>query len=227
VRLRLLRAEDAVRSQCHYGQVSALPHAAYAHDLATIAKVVCGCRAGPVLASDGWLVDECGHDGPARNRCPGDSDLAAGQPRCADAPFGSRQPIHQRAIPETDSRPRCRLFDEPPGRCLDNAAVERLFSSFEIERTGQKTHPSRDEAKADVFDYIERFYSPKRQHSTIGYLKPDGVRTQSQIRLSRQTGGRPLQACRRQSNVLAYGSEYDVREYRVRSFRCQARNCFL
>jgi hypothetical protein len=25
-------------------------------------------------------------------------------------------------------------------------------------------------AKADVFDYIERFYNPKRRHSTIGYL---------------------------------------------------------
>jgi len=28
------------------------------------------------------------------------------------------------------------------------------------------------EAKADVFDYIERFYNPKRSHSTIGYLSP-------------------------------------------------------
>jgi putative transposase len=27
-------------------------------------------------------------------------------------------------------------------------------------------------AKADVFDYIERFYNPKRRHSTIGYLSP-------------------------------------------------------
>jgi putative transposase len=26
--------------------------------------------------------------------------------------------------------------------------------------------------KADVFDYIERFYNPKRRHSTIGYLSP-------------------------------------------------------
>jgi transposase len=31
---------------------------------------------------------------------------------------------------------------------------------------------SRNEAKADVFDYIERFYNPKRRHSTIGYLSP-------------------------------------------------------
>jgi hypothetical protein len=32
---------------------------------------------------------------------------------------------------------------------------------------------SSDDAKADVFDYIERFYNPKRRHSTIGYLSPE------------------------------------------------------
>ena len=31
---------------------------------------------------------------------------------------------------------------------------------------------TRDEARADVFDYIERFSNPKRRHSTIGYLSP-------------------------------------------------------
>ena len=35
-----------------------------------------------------------------------------------------------------------------------------------------KTYRTRDEAKADVFDYIERFYNPRRRHSTIGYLSP-------------------------------------------------------
>ena len=30
----------------------------------------------------------------------------------------------------------------------------------------------RNEARADVFDYIERFYNPRRRHSTIGYLSP-------------------------------------------------------
>jgi putative transposase len=31
---------------------------------------------------------------------------------------------------------------------------------------------SRDQAKADVFDYIERFYNAARRHSTLGYLSP-------------------------------------------------------
>lgn len=31
---------------------------------------------------------------------------------------------------------------------------------------------ARDQAKADVFDYIECFYNPRRRHSTLGYLSP-------------------------------------------------------
>jgi len=58
------------------------------------------------------------------------------------------------------------------GNVWDNAAMESFFSSLKTERTSQKTYRSRDEAQADMFDYIERFYNPKRRHSTIGYLSP-------------------------------------------------------
>jgi putative transposase len=58
------------------------------------------------------------------------------------------------------------------GNVWDNAAMESFFSSLKTERTARKTYRSRDEAKADVFDYIERFYNPKRRHSTLGYLSP-------------------------------------------------------
>jgi putative transposase len=46
------------------------------------------------------------------------------------------------------------------------------FSSLKIERTARKLYRTRDEAKADVFEYINRFYNPKRRHSTTGYLRP-------------------------------------------------------
>jgi putative transposase len=58
------------------------------------------------------------------------------------------------------------------GNVWDNAAMESFFSSLKTERIDRKTYRTRDEAKADVFDYIERFYNPKRRHSTIGYLSP-------------------------------------------------------
>jgi putative transposase len=41
------------------------------------------------------------------------------------------------------------------GNVWDNAAMESFFSSLKTERTEHKTFR---EARADVFDYIERFY---------------------------------------------------------------------
>ena len=58
------------------------------------------------------------------------------------------------------------------GNVWDNAAMESFFSSLKTERTARKTYRTREEAKADVFDYIERFYNAKRRHSTIGYISP-------------------------------------------------------
>ena len=68
------------------------------------------------------------------------------------------------------------------GNVWDNAAMESFFSSLKTERTGRKTYRTRDEARADVFDYIERFYNPKRRHSTIGYLSP--VEFEEQMKLA-------------------------------------------
>jgi putative transposase len=58
------------------------------------------------------------------------------------------------------------------GNCWDNAAMESFFSSLKTERTARKTYRTRDQARADVFDYIECFYNPRRRHSTLGYLSP-------------------------------------------------------
>jgi len=58
------------------------------------------------------------------------------------------------------------------GDCWDNAAMESFFSSLKIERVHRKRYATREEARADVFDYIERFYNPRRRHSTIGQISP-------------------------------------------------------
>jgi putative transposase len=68
------------------------------------------------------------------------------------------------------------------GNVWDNAAMESFFSSLKTERTASKTYRTRDDAKADVFDYIERFYNARRRHSTIGYLSP--VEFEEQMRLA-------------------------------------------
>jgi putative transposase len=58
------------------------------------------------------------------------------------------------------------------GDCWDNSAIESFFSTLKKERVNRRNYRTRDEARADLFDYVERFYNPRRQHSTIGYLSP-------------------------------------------------------
>ena len=58
------------------------------------------------------------------------------------------------------------------GDVWDNSAMESFFSSLKTERVNRRVYASRDEARADVFDYVERFYNRRRQHSTLGYLSP-------------------------------------------------------
>ena len=58
------------------------------------------------------------------------------------------------------------------GDVWDNSAMESFFSTLKTERVNRKVYRTRDEARADVFDYVERFYNQRRRHSTIGYVSP-------------------------------------------------------
>jgi putative transposase len=57
------------------------------------------------------------------------------------------------------------------GNVRDNSAMESFFSSLTIKRTNRKVYLHRDEARADVLDYIDRFCNPRRRHSKRGYLR--------------------------------------------------------
>jgi putative transposase len=67
------------------------------------------------------------------------------------------------------------------GNVWDNAAMESFFSSLKTERIARKTYRTRNQARADVFDYIERFYNPTRRHSTLGYLSPMDFEKQANV----------------------------------------------
>ena len=58
------------------------------------------------------------------------------------------------------------------GNCWDNAPTESFFNSLKNERVYGARYATRDEAKADLFDYIEPFYNRRRRHSTLGYKSP-------------------------------------------------------
>ncbi|MGP1693406.1 MAG: IS3 family transposase [Giesbergeria sp.] len=58
------------------------------------------------------------------------------------------------------------------GNCHDNAVAESFFQLLKRERVRRQIYPSRDDAKADVFNYIEMFYNSKRRHGTAGGTSP-------------------------------------------------------
>jgi len=58
------------------------------------------------------------------------------------------------------------------GNCWDNAPIERFFSSLKREWTGDRLYRSRQEAMADVREYVAVYYNSQRLHSTLGYMTP-------------------------------------------------------
>jgi putative transposase len=58
------------------------------------------------------------------------------------------------------------------GNCHDNAVAESFFQLLKRERVKRKTYKTRDDARKDIFDYIELFYNPKRKHGYNGNLSP-------------------------------------------------------
>jgi len=58
------------------------------------------------------------------------------------------------------------------GDCYDNAAMESFFHSLKVEQVNGCRYQTREEARADVFEYIEAYYNPIRRHSTLNYLSP-------------------------------------------------------
>lgn len=58
------------------------------------------------------------------------------------------------------------------GSCYDNAVAESFFGLLKRERVNRRRYWTRAEARADVFDYIERFYNRQRSHSYTEGLPP-------------------------------------------------------
>lgn len=59
------------------------------------------------------------------------------------------------------------------GNCLDNAPMESFFHTLKTELVHHRHYETHDQARRDVFAYIEGFYNRKRLHSALGYRTPD------------------------------------------------------
>lgn len=67
--------------------------------------------------------------------------------------------------------------------CWDNAVVESFFNLLKRERIRRRKYKTREEARQDVFDYIEFFYNPQRKHVRNGMLSPIAFEQQQKLKL--------------------------------------------
>jgi putative transposase len=58
------------------------------------------------------------------------------------------------------------------GNCWDNAVAESFFQLLKRERIRRKVYSTREQARREIFDYIELFYNSKRRHGKNGMLSP-------------------------------------------------------
>jgi putative transposase len=58
------------------------------------------------------------------------------------------------------------------GNCHDNAVAESFFQLLKRERVKRKVYSTRNDARSDIFDYIEMFYNNKRKHGSNDLLSP-------------------------------------------------------
>jgi putative transposase len=70
------------------------------------------------------------------------------------------------------------------GNCHDNAVAESFFQLLKRERIKRKIYSTRDEARSDIFDYIELFYNSRRRHGFNNQLSPVEFEKQHHERLA-------------------------------------------
>ena len=59
------------------------------------------------------------------------------------------------------------------GDCWDNSVAESFFSTLKKELIWRTRFKTRDQARREIFDFIEVFYNRQRMHSYLGYMSPE------------------------------------------------------
>lgn len=78
--------------------------------------------------------------------------------------------------------------------CYDNATMESFWSTLKMELIYRRKFASRQQAKREIFDYIEVFYNRQRTHSALGYRSPERFEREQNAKnksLAAPPGGAP------------------------------------
>ena len=60
------------------------------------------------------------------------------------------------------------------GDCWDNAPMESFFGTLKTESLHRYDFDSRNEARAEIFEFLEIFYNRQRSHSALDFVSPAG-----------------------------------------------------
>jgi putative transposase len=69
------------------------------------------------------------------------------------------------------------------GNCWDNAVAESFFSNLKSEQNKNRIYNTRNEARLEIFDYIEGFYKRVRGHKHLDQLSLHEFERQRQTAL--------------------------------------------
>lgn len=72
------------------------------------------------------------------------------------------------------------------GNCYDNAQAESFFSRFKAELVEDGIFESVEQARSEIFSYIEGYYNRIRRHSSLGYVSPLEFEKQLKIKNQRR-----------------------------------------
>ena len=65
-----------------------------------------------------------------------------------------------------------------PGNCYDNAVAESFFGTLKSELVHRRRYLTREQARGELFEWIECWYNRRRRHSSLGYLSPEAFEAQ-------------------------------------------------
>ena len=79
------------------------------------------------------------------------------------------------------------------GNCYDNAQAESFFSRFKAELIEDGIFESIEQARTEIFSYIEGYYNRIRRHSSLGYVSP--LEFEKQLKIKNQKRRESFSSC--------------------------------
>ena len=143
------------------------------------------CRAGFIFGARGGLVHESASGPPVDGPRRADGLVAAAQPDAGRSPLGSRLPVYLGRIPMVPGSAPRDLQHKCSRQLRRLAAAESFFGVLKRERVNRQHYRTKAEARADIFDYIERCHNPRQRRRLDMQQQGEQLLTQLSVKRGR------------------------------------------